>query len=275
MRSSLKARYIIGIAIAITVIVTNQIFIQYWLHKKTDDAQIINIAGRQRMLSQLINLEFERFYRNPSYAGDLKSNIEKWSNAHDGLLNGNDALGLAPVQDAQARILLNEVTSNINYAAHRANQISKLDASQLNAIHANQSSFLQKMERIVLLLEKDSKDKLNFIILMEIILAMGSVLVILCEVLYIFKPIERRFVKHINELETANKKFKEIAWEQSHKVRRPLSNILGLSEQLSRAHNSLNKKDEDFYIASINSEAKHLDDVLKSIVEKTIKEVDN
>ena len=274
MRSSLKARYIVGIAIAITVIVTNQIFIQYWLHKKTDDAQIINIAGRQRMLSQLINLEFERFYRNPSYSGDLKSNIEKWSNAHEGLLNGNEALGLAPVNNAQAIILLNEVSSNIKYAAHRAEQISKLDANQLNAIHANQSSFLQKMERIVLLLEKDSKDKLNFIILMEIILAMGSILVILCEVLYIFRPIEKRFIKHINELETANKKFKEIAWEQSHKVRRPLSNILGLSEQLSRAHNSLNKKDEDFYIASINSEAKHLDDVLRSIVEKTIKEVD-
>lgn len=48
-------RYKAGIAIAVLLLLFNQAFIQFWLGKKEDDAKVINVAGKQRMLSQRIN----------------------------------------------------------------------------------------------------------------------------------------------------------------------------------------------------------------------------
>ena len=76
-------KYIYGIILTVGLLFLNQLFIQYWLHKKKDDAKIINIAGRQRMLSQRINLEFYKTPNNPNQNQQLKNLIHEWQIAHE------------------------------------------------------------------------------------------------------------------------------------------------------------------------------------------------
>ena len=52
--------FIRGAIITVLLIVLNQALIQFWLYQKRQDARLINVAGRQRMLSQRISLEFHR-----------------------------------------------------------------------------------------------------------------------------------------------------------------------------------------------------------------------
>lgn len=49
-----KSIYIIVVSTLIVLIVSNQLLIQKILDEKKDDATVINLAGRQRMLSQKI-----------------------------------------------------------------------------------------------------------------------------------------------------------------------------------------------------------------------------
>lgn len=73
--------------------------------------------------------------------------------------------------------------------------------------------------------------------------------------------------KHLKEIEDQNKKLKDIAWLQSHKVRGQVATILGLSQLIDE-----NKVDDDTSIEAlkgIKHAAETLDSVVKDINEKT------
>jgi len=72
-----------------------------------------------------------------------------------------------------------------------------------------------------------------------------------------------------NRILEQNKKLKEIAWQQSHEVRSPVVNLLGITEQLSKNNENLTKEDQEILFNAITSEIKRLDVIIKSIIEKT------
>lgn len=51
----LRKRYIIALSIIAFLVVFSQVIIQYSITKQQDDSRVVNISGRQRMLSQRIN----------------------------------------------------------------------------------------------------------------------------------------------------------------------------------------------------------------------------
>lgn len=72
---------------------------------------------------------------------------------------------------------------------------------------------------------------------------------------------------NIEEAKRKEERLKEIAWHQSHKVRKPLSNILGLVNLLKDNKAALN--DEEI-IDMLDESAKELDVAIKDIINKTI-----
>ncbi|MFY7731972.1 MAG: PAS domain S-box protein [Bacteroidia bacterium] len=66
-----------------------------------------------------------------------------------------------------------------------------------------------------------------------------------------------------------NKKLKEIAWQQSHEVRSPVVNLLGITSILNNENSSLSDEDKAVLLKAINTEIVRLDQIIKSIVEKT------
>ena len=71
---------------------------------------------------------------------------------------------------------------------------------------------------------------------------------------------------HLKEIEEQNKKFKEIAWIQSHVVRAPLARIMGLVELLK---NFVPGDDKDELLEQLTSSANELDAIIISIADKT------
>lgn len=72
----------------------------------------------------------------------------------------------------------------------------------------------------------------------------------------------------INKIESQNKALKEISWTQSHVVRAPLANILGLIYLLKE--NSKSELRDEELIKLIGESAEKLDMVIREIVTKTI-----
>jgi len=89
----MKLKYYHIILITFLSLLINQIFIQYRLAKKNDDAAILNIAGRQRMLSQRINLEYYKIVNeispNLQVIKDYINSNKTISKAHLSAINKN------------------------------------------------------------------------------------------------------------------------------------------------------------------------------------------
>tara|TARA_B110000879_G_scaffold168141_1_gene217550 strand:+ start:4027 stop:6669 length:2643 start_codon:yes stop_codon:yes gene_type:complete len=73
--------------------------------------------------------------------------------------------------------------------------------------------------------------------------------------------------KHIKAIEAQNEKLKQIAWTQSHEVRAPLTNIMGLIDVLSSVTLSADEKEE--FSKHLMASANELDSVIKNIVKTT------
>ncbi|MDR3679743.1 MAG: PAS domain-containing protein [Flavipsychrobacter sp.] len=73
--------------------------------------------------------------------------------------------------------------------------------------------------------------------------------------------------EHVMKIEVQNEKLKEIAWLQSHKVRGPLANIMGLAQlfDLNNYHESVNGE----VINGIIEAANNLDSIIREVVKNT------
>src|ERR1051325_4635074 len=96
-RRSLKERYIIFIVSIVVIIIATQAVVQYDLDQQNEDAKLINLAGRQRMLSQRISklvLYIENDIEvmgkiNPDLhqLDTLQKIVNEWEGAHQWLLD--------------------------------------------------------------------------------------------------------------------------------------------------------------------------------------------
>src|SRR5260370_27957499 len=96
---SLTQRYRVALALVAFLVLLNQLLVQPSLMRLTTDAPVINIAGRQRMLSQrlakaalaLERVDEETRWRHLNELGPV---LRVWSTSHDALRHGNRAMSL-------------------------------------------------------------------------------------------------------------------------------------------------------------------------------------
>lgn len=210
MRNPIKLskwnRYVIGVSVSIAVLVVNQMFIQYWLYEKNEDARTINLAGRQRMLSQKLNLELVRMANRDLSRPAVDKTYSEWKKAHYGLLNGNLGIGIYQVKEPQSQQMLNRLSANVEYVGQIINRRTVFTPGLLASVNLNQAYFLGQMEVVVKRLEEDSNRQLRFIQWMEIVLAVFSIFVVLVKVRYIYEPAERDLRQAIGLLEDSENK---------------------------------------------------------------------
>lgn len=90
-----------------------------------------------------------------------------------------------------------------------------------------------------------------------------------------------QLVKDISEskarlakIEYQNKRLKEIAWRQSHEVRTPLANLMGLVNLLSFDKKSLSEEQIEEFYGNILCEANKLDQIIRKISSATEEELE-
>ncbi len=76
---------------------------------------------------------------------------------------------------------------------------------------------------------------------------------------------------HLIATENHNKRLKEIAWTQSHVVRAPLANVLGLVDLLMNYRNDLDNAEE--VLINISKSANELDKIIRQVALETEKEL--
>uniref|UniRef100_F4C4B9 histidine kinase n=1 Tax=Sphingobacterium sp. (strain 21) TaxID=743722 RepID=F4C4B9_SPHS2 len=228
--SRLRAYYLLALSIIALSIIIGQFLVQRHLREQESDAHIVNMAGRQRMLSQKISKLILLTNRlntkeRDSLLKELASVNAEWIENNTSLRYGNEAAAI-PISKSKAinRLFLENqpVFDSIYFASNRIySQLKNGDKSSypflendMRTVLKHEPIFLRHMDSIVYTYEKLASGKIVKLKRTEYILFGISLLIIILEVLLIFIPTTRKvnetLIKLIKSESDAQQMSKEI-----------------------------------------------------------------
>jgi nitrate/nitrite-specific signal transduction histidine kinase len=205
--------------------VVGQVLIQSLLSQQKHDAFVVNIAGRQRMLSQKLSKDALAL----SFAGDplgrearrkeLLEVVKLWERSHLGLQLGDDKLGLPGENSAEVRRMFAGIeaahremvaAAKVIAASHDSDEIAR----QAHVILENESKFLPGMDQIVFQYSYESGGRVSRVAALEWLLLFVTLGVLLLEGAFVFRPAASRLRRTIEEL-----------WDTEDHLRREKANV--------------------------------------------------
>ncbi|HUW41748.1 MAG TPA: diguanylate cyclase [Rectinemataceae bacterium] len=202
-----RRRSSLALVLIAVLTILSQFVVQAALAGGRDDGRLINIAGRQRMLSQQIartalQIADERDAQvRAAQVSELTQAVELWEKSHEGLIRGPDQLfhhGNSP----EALVLYAKIEPYFRGIIASASRLEKAASSFSSSrgglrqtalvIISDASSFLDGMNEITYLYDRESRNRVNAIRLLELAF-LGLTLATLAAVaLFIFRPAERK-----------------------------------------------------------------------------------
>ena len=188
----LRSYYFLALSLILLTILFSQLFIFNHLKKQLSDSRVINLAGRQRMLSQKLVKEvfYAKTFTSVSEASKtiIRTDITSWTASHEALMNRNGAMNLTGTNTASIQQKFKEIHP-IFLALKQAIQ-SEMEGQEadVSTIYDLSQSFLQRMDDIVFTYDYEAKARVNGLRKLEIIFLIISIIVLLLELFFIFRP---------------------------------------------------------------------------------------
>jgi two-component system, NarL family, sensor histidine kinase DegS len=197
--------YVLALSAIASVVIVGQVLIQRHLQGQLNDSRVVNVAGKQRMLSQKISKtvlmlnDSQTLDVRKDILEDLGSSVRLWKISHDGLQHGNDSLQLPANKNERVGKLFVHVNNDFDEMHRSAARICSALSNnfsisvdslkiEINNILQHENNFLVGMEAIVKEYENEAHEKVSTLSTMEYVLLGISLVVILLEILFIFRP---------------------------------------------------------------------------------------
>ncbi|TRX35835.1 PAS domain-containing protein [Flavobacterium sp. ZT3R18] len=223
----LRRLYLFALLTIAVMVALSQILIQYNLKRQLSDSRIINISGKQRMLSQkltkevlILNFVTDTTKKNEEIIR-INETLSLWKSTHYNLEKGNDSLGFPKEKNTNLTQLFASTKPHFDAIVIATTQFlenNKRDKNQkenqklVQTILENEGFFLLKMNQIVSEYDKEALDKVTLQRKTEYVIFGFTLLVLLLEFLFIFKPTNHKVEKLISKLLLSEKKALELAY---------------------------------------------------------------
>jgi signal transduction histidine kinase len=205
---NLTLRYILALSAVAFLCIVGEILVLIALNNQMSDSRVVNLAGRQRMLSQKITktcvlLSNPNTYQGDAerYISDIKEACDIWDETHRGLMNGkfekepelkvknSDTLKHMFLQlDPTFQIIYENavrISREIDEPTANRNQIIQ---NSLTEILKNENIFLKGMNKIVYQYDKEAKGRVARLRRIEIGLLITTLFILFLEGMFIFRP---------------------------------------------------------------------------------------
>ena len=226
----LSRLYVIALSTIALSVIISQILVRNHLKTQQSDSTVINIAGRQRMLSQKLTKDIVSLsvYSDKKNRELLKNKISEtltlWELSHNSLQKGNKKLGLPEHNSDKIKSKFNEINPVFETIKNASTSIvKKLDehleisiedlAINIKNVTDNESSFLVLMDGIVNQYDLEANKKVSWLSKLEFLLMGFTLLILLGELLFIFLPAAKSVKATLSELLFAEKKAKKMAFD--------------------------------------------------------------
>ncbi|MGD1805836.1 response regulator [Dapis sp. BLCC M126] len=229
----LTVLYIIGLSIIAGLFVVAQILAEKSLKYQFASSRVINIAGRQRMLSQKLSKASLaiQLTANPEIKKqrqeELEGVVQLFQRSHEALQWGDSELGLPANNNSptvkQMFAEMDEYYQAIIEAAKSLLIATNSDSGQKNIslfveiILENEANFLPRMNEIVFQYDSEAQKKVQEARESENFFLILALLLLLSEGLFVFRPAVKQVKVHIQEVAKSQQQTTQIAAELEEK----------------------------------------------------------
>ncbi|MGD1809169.1 response regulator [Dapis sp. BLCC M126] len=289
----LTVLYIIGLSVIAGLFGVEKIILGKSLKYQFAISRIVNIAGRQRMLSEQLsstsltiklsqNSELEKQYQK-----QLRDLLELFQSSHEGLQYGDSELGLPANNSPKVKQMFADIDpyyqtiieAGNNLLLARNLQPAQKDISPfVEIILENQVHFLSGMNQIVFQYDAEARKKVQQTKQIQNLLFLVALLLLLAEGLFVFRPAVKQLQAYIEEKAKSQEQAIKMAKEaqslaklksdfvanMSHEIRTPMNAILGLSHLMLQT--KLEPKQTD-YINKIEKSGQSLLRLINDILD--------
>ncbi|MEO0631351.1 MAG: histidine kinase dimerization/phospho-acceptor domain-containing protein, partial [Planctomycetota bacterium] len=287
----LRWAYITGLCIIAGLATTKAIVSSAILERARHDAAVINVAGRQRMLSQKIAKAALRYEHAATVAevqsahDELQTAANEWAGSHQDLRFGSEERGIPTpsepeiaeayaqlqasfdrVRNAAAALLVWEETHGL--ADQRAPEVLRA----IDTILQYESVFLPEMHAIVGMHETAAREHVAGLVQAKNILLAVTLVALLLEILIVFEPAVRTMSRRLREANTERRRAEALARHKtdflanmSHEIRTPMTAILGYADLLLEPEITPTQRSE--HIQTIRTNGEHLLSLINDILD--------
>ena len=224
----LSVTYIIALSIIAVLVLIGTFVVHNGVSNLAEDATAINVAGRQRMLSQKMTKATLTMQQSTDVATfnaskkELREALDLFTKSHTAIQLGSEVIGLSePTLSEQSKTLFKEINPTFEALKAAVGNITKLNFSDdadanssafqqsMPILLQNEGAFLKTMNAIVTQFETESGSRISTLNII-VYAVTGSILItlFLLAVLF-FQPIVASIQKFITDIQTANDKLKE------------------------------------------------------------------
>ena len=245
---SIRKRYrwaLVAIALLVSV---SALLMQYFFSVQKYDAKIINIAGKQRMLSQKIawhsNALINQTDNHAQHLQSLKHSLELFEQAHEYLLTkdeqGNAVYLNTPLFDSYYASPSNLDAEVLAFITQAKNLVSQKEPINLASFSVSEvEALLKKLDTAVSLFEQQAVKKVDWISSIELLCWFFTLALLFLELRFVFMPMEKRVLETLQKYQqqkefaeqVSNNKEHFIA-RASHEFRTPLQGLITSIDEL-------------------------------------------
>jgi len=195
---SFTRKYVFALSVIALFTILAYFNLTYLINSQAHDAEIINMSGRQRMLSQKIAL-FAVNYKTKQ----LEETVNLMHKSHNVLLSREMSEGLNKIYFLEPVMLDKKVKK---YVSNAKRFVKSRDGRSLTYILNNSQKLLKDLDNAVSIYQKDTELKTKNLQTNELYILLLTLTTLLFEALFIFRPANN----------SANKKTKELKSQKEY-----------------------------------------------------------
>ena len=179
----LRRGYLLALSLVAIAVAIEYVIVERTLLNQSGDAEIVNVAGRQRMLSQrIVKASLLRAADSLSTGLDVTALVDEWRGRHAWLHERVDGRPAAPAL-AGLDSAVDSLAALVATQPRAAADLARLDALA--------DGFLVRMDAVVDQLSRTSEAKVGYARRVGLWLSLATLGILALEVVFIFRPLLR------------------------------------------------------------------------------------
>ena len=203
--------YVVALLAIALLSVSAQVWVSRALSRQQSDARVINIGGRQRMLSQRITKNALILALNAAPDAkaaartELTADLSAWKKAHRALQNGDAEMGLPGQNSPDVRARFAQIGPGFETIAGAAQGIldGKTGLAAVAPIARTEKPWVKGMDGIVFRIDAEATERVAQLKRNELLILALTLAVLIIEGQLIFRPMARTIQASLNSLDRA------------------------------------------------------------------------